>query len=104
MRFPRSCRFTLRGVLGGVGGGRRPHPCTVLVGLQMMSRSLPVTRPVAGDDATQLLEVARSEVVMAAFLTPAQGRIRGCEAEHHSLGRDHVDEALAQVIVRETLD
>src|ERR1700680_1099683 len=101
----RCSRGVLRcGVLGRVRGGCVSHPGPVLVCLEVMRHALPVARTVTAHHPAQLFEVRLAEIVVSAVLVPAQLRIGWCEIEHDCLRRDHVDEALTQLVVRKTLD
>src|ERR1700680_1459275 len=91
-------------MLGRVRRRRFAHPRAILMRRDVMGKPLPVAGAVAGYDAPQLTPIAFAEVVVAALLVPAQLGIWRRQPEHLGLRRDHVDESLAQLIIRESLD
>jgi hypothetical protein len=74
------------------------------VGLTAPAHALGVARPVAADDASELLPVDRAEVVVTAVGVPAQVIVGQVQPEHLGLGDGHVDKSLPQLIVAEPLD
>src|SRR5215468_7935468 len=91
-------------LLRGVGGGRLAYPGAVLVGRPPVRHPLPVARAVASDDVHQLGVVRRGVVVALSLDVPAQSGIGDGQAQHRSLLYAHVDEALPELVVTESLD
>src|SRR5437016_5442568 len=93
-----------RGMLRSIRGGRITHPRALLVCADMVRKPLTIARTVAADNAAELVPVALTEVVMTPRFVPSQLRIGWRELEHVGLRSNHVDKALAQLVVREALD
>src|SRR5699024_11384085 len=87
-----------------VGGGRLADPGTIVECLTTALPPLDVAGALALDDGLELIPVELAVVVVAALLIPLQVRVLEVETPSLRLRNDHVDEALTQLIVAETLD
>src|SRR5699024_10958911 len=88
----------------GVGGRGFANPSTIFVCLAAVLHTLDVAWTIAFDDGHELIPVQFTEVIVSAFFVPFQIWVRQGQAQSFCLRNDHVDEALAQLVVGETLN
>src|ERR1700722_8395100 len=91
-------------VFRGMREGRLTDPGTLVVRRLALREALGVARAVARHDGLELVPVDGTEVVALTRLVPAQLGVRERHAELFRLRDGHVDEPLAQLVVRVPLD
>src|SRR5215207_45474 len=86
------------------GAGRLAHPAALVMRAPACLEALAVAGAVAGEHLLEFAPVDLAEAVMACGFIPAQRRVGDFQPDEVRLRDGGVDEFLAQLIIRETLD